>query len=82
MGTRLELAALPDWPRLLSRPVAAAYCGVTAEFFEAQCPVPAIRLGSRKLWDRPAIDRWIDGLGGTVPNQDSNLRYLEALDND
>lgn len=73
---------LPDWPRMLSRSAAAAYCGLSVTCFEQRCPVQPIRMGSRKLWDRRAIDAWLDQLGGTMPHRPSNMRYLEALDDD
>lgn len=58
---RHDLIGLPDWPRLLSAEQAAAYLGVTAPTFAAKCPVKPCRLfGSRTLYDRKALDRWVD----------------------
>lgn len=48
-------------PRLLSRRDAAAYCGVSTGLFEQAVAVPPLRcFGSKKLWDRHALDRWLD----------------------
>lgn len=52
-------------PRLLTARQAAAYCGVAEECFEQNCGLPPIRVfGNRKLWDRKALDRWLDGVSG------------------
>ncbi|MGO8867336.1 MAG: helix-turn-helix transcriptional regulator [Alphaproteobacteria bacterium] len=67
-------------PRLLSRDQAAAYCGISVSHFETHVArhVGGIKLGGRILWDRAAIDRWLDGLSsglGTFgPDQ-----FIEAL---
>ena len=53
-------------PRLLSRDLAAAYCGVTAETFEQHVRphVRPIEIGARRLWDVKALDRWLDAQSG------------------
>lgn len=56
---------LPGWPRLLDRQLAASYCGVSVNHFLLHVPVEPVRIGEKKLWDRAAIDRWLDA--GTVP---------------
>lgn len=58
-------------PRLLSRDAAAAYCGVTAETFEAHIRrhIRPVEIGARRLWDVRALDRWLDvqsGLTGAL----------------
>lgn len=73
-----DLQHLPDWPRLLSREQAAAYCGMSPPFFAAMVPVKPIRLrrvgssekGGRVLYDRRELDAWIDGLRGATPAGD------------
>lgn len=59
-----ERRALPEGmtPRLLSREEAATYCGVSPHHFEDTIgkAVSPIQVGRRVLWDREAIDRWID----------------------
>lgn len=70
-------------PRLLSRDQAAAYCGVSPNHFEDEVApkVPALQIGRRNLWDRKAIDAWLDrrsGLGDALkPIED----WLGALGN-
>jgi len=58
-------------PRLLSRDLAAEYCGVSPAHFAEHVAkeVPAIDIGRRNLWDIRALDRWLDqrsGLGQQV----------------
>jgi hypothetical protein len=55
---------LPGWERMLSRERAAAYCGVSVNHFDRECPVAPVRLGARVLYDRHRIDAWLDGLAG------------------
>lgn len=52
-------------PRLLSLRQAAAYCGVSAPTFQSHVPVmPIEKLGRRLLWDRRALDAWLDRESG------------------
>lgn len=52
-------------PRLLSRDEAAAYCGVSPNMFEEHVGVPSIKaFGARRLWDRIALDLWLDRESG------------------
>jgi hypothetical protein len=57
------MSAPSRWPRLLDRQDAAEYCGVSVNHFLTHCPVASVQLGARRLWDRAAIDGWLDGLG-------------------
>jgi hypothetical protein len=67
-------------PRLLSKRDAAAYCGVGGELFEQTVPVPAIRcFGNRKLWDKHALDRWIDRLSDNDNLPQSRPSLAERL---
>lgn len=55
-------------PRGLGREAAAQYVGVSPVKFDAliadgRMPQP-VRLDSRKVWDRRALDRAFDALGG------------------
>lgn len=62
------------WPRLLDRRGAAEYCGVSVNTFLARVPVPAVEIGTKRLWDRHAIDAWLDGgLGGNLPTSEEWL---------
>lgn len=47
-------------PRLLSRIEAARYCGISVNHFLTHVPVSPREIGAKKLWDRKAIDRWLD----------------------
>lgn len=65
---------LPGWPRLLPRELAAAYCGVSVNHFLAHVPVPSVKIGTKKLWDRAAIDHWLDGdQGDRLPTTEEML---------
>lgn len=56
-------AALPDWPRLMSEPMAAAYVSLSPNTLAEHGPKP-VKLGRRKLYDRADLDRWADRLSG------------------
>ena len=74
---KIPLERLPHWPRLLSRAQAAAYCGIGESFFDARVPVAPLSIGDRRLWDRVALDRWIDALAdASLPSS----IWLERLD--
>lgn len=67
-------------PRLLSQSQAAAYCGIGVELLKAECPVIPIKIRSRLLYDRQALDRWIDARA--VTTTESGPKYwLGQLDN-
>lgn len=52
-----------NWPRLMRRETAAAYCDMSPVQFDRQCPVPAKDQGWRGLrWDRAMLDAWIENL--------------------
>ncbi len=53
--------------RMLRLKEAAAYCGIPLSRFQGICPVPPIKITSSSLWDRKALDGWLDTLlaGGT-----------------
>lgn len=58
----------PDWPRGLSRPLAAAYVGVSESTFdkmvrERLMPKPKL-IFSRLVWDRVAVDQYFEALPG------------------
>lgn len=69
MTLRRDTSALPGWPRLLTLELAAAYCAVSPNAFEADIgrlwpqPVEGLR---RKAWDRAALDQAIDTLPGAA----------------
>lgn len=68
-----RLSELPHWPRLLSADEAAAYVGVSRNTFLEHVgdPWPApIPFGRRKLFDRLAIDRAVDGIETTTKGRE------------
>lgn len=67
-------------PRLLSQAEAAAYCGIGVELLKAECPVIPIKIRSRVLYDRQALDRWIDARAVTTP-ESGQKHWLGQLDN-
>jgi hypothetical protein len=54
---------LPDWPRLLSEPLAARYLSIGCTFLRERGPKPR-KLGRRTLYDRRDLDLWADVLSG------------------
>lgn len=51
------------WPGLMLRETAAAYCDMTPDQFDRQCPVAPVDQGWRGLrWKRSQLDRWIENL--------------------
>lgn len=71
-------------PRLLSREQAAAYVGLSPGAFTVRIAgkVSALRLGKRILWDRRALDAYLDRLSGLTPAEKTDDEWLEALDAD
>lgn len=59
----MQREALPDWPRLMAAPLAAAYIGLSETTLRAVGPRPR-EVGKRRLYDRIDLDRWADRLGG------------------
>ena len=60
---------MPHWPRRMQAPLAAAYMGVSVTKFlrmvEAGVYPKGIHDGGNTLWDRNALDRWIDQWAGS-----------------
>lgn len=69
---------LPQWPRLLRPTLAAAYIGVSPGLLR-QLELPTVKVRSLRLYDRDALDRWIDSLDTNAPATeiDSYLSRLE-----
>jgi hypothetical protein len=70
-------------PRMLTKELAAAYCGVSSQTFSAICPVAPIAMGKGdRLWryDIRQLDRWIDGLGGRGEHRETD--WLAEMDRD
>lgn len=63
------ISNLPNWPRLLSEPQAAAYVGVSLETFRGMVKngiYTQRREGKRVLYDRRLIDRVEDQRSGLL----------------
>lgn len=71
-------------PRLLSREAAAEYVGVVGGTFDKHVVghVKPVEIGTRKLWDRKALDRWLDERSGLVEALRPIEEYLDGLGND
>lgn len=71
-------------PRLLSRKQAAAYVGLSASAFTVRVArkVPGLKFGARILWDRRALDGYLDRLSGLSAPSKSVDEWMEALDAD
>jgi excisionase family DNA binding protein len=64
--------ALPHWPRILRREMAAAYLGVSASYLEklvkaGTVPGPLPLGDNVRGWDRQDLDAAIDRLKGHAP---------------
>jgi len=65
--TRIE--RIPDWPAMMLRKTAAAYCELSEAAFEREIasgvlPMPVI-LGGKPHWHRDQIDEHLANLAGT-----------------
>lgn len=79
MGGEAARCLLPDWPRLMDEPMAAAYLSIGTTTLRADGPAPK-RKGRRVLYDRHDLDRWADRLGGQpldVREQQEEAREVE-----
>lgn len=54
---------LPGWPRLLSVELAAAYIGQSPNVLD-RLGITFHKVGSRRMYDRADLDRWVDDLAG------------------
>jgi hypothetical protein len=75
----IERERLPDWPRLMREPMAAAYLSIGISTLRERGPTPK-RDGRSRLYDRKDLDRWADALGGqplTVDEQRAESREVE-----
>lgn len=83
----MERVALPDWPRLMSEPLAAEYLSIGVTTLRQRGPKPK-RHGKRRLYDRRDLDRWADGLDGqpldagelVAESKELERRFLEKHD--
>jgi len=61
-NAKLKPSDLPDWPRLMRLPVAAAYCSVSQTHFLSNFTIAPLRIGGAVLWDRAELDIYISNL--------------------
>lgn len=59
---------IPDWPRMMRRALAAAYCDLTSGAFEREVatgklPMP-VKLAGEDRWSRDDLDAALDTLMG------------------
>lgn len=59
--------ALPDWPRLMPEPMAAAYLQIGTTTLRERGPAPK-RIGRAVRYHRADLDRWADTLDGEPLN--------------
>jgi hypothetical protein len=66
--------------RGLSLDEAAEYCGVSGNTLTRHGP-PGIKIGERKVYDRRALDRWLDQLAGSSQTAEDapNEALMEAI---
>ena len=88
-GPAAMQSRLPDWPRLMSLALASAYFGVCDRTFRSLGIAPR-RIGRRVLWDRHDLDRFADGMAGSLPrsrdpaagSRAMERRFFERLKNE
>lgn len=76
-------ATAPDWPRMMRRPTAAAYCDMRIPDFEREVlagrlPQP-VDLGGEERWSRVRLDEALDRLTGEAPPAPADWRREQPL---
>jgi len=77
----------PDWPRLMRRATAAAYCDMAASEFEREVaagrlPMPAT-IGGAERWSRLQIDEALERMTGDgIPDWRRNQPLYQHGDSD
>jgi hypothetical protein len=74
--------AAPDWPRMMRRATAAAYCDMKLDEFEREVgvtlPVPVL-LGGEERWSRAQLDAALDRLTGDAqPDWRANANLYQG----
>ena len=63
------MKSIPDWPRMMRRSTAAAYCDLTPSEFEREVAsgrLPAgVKLGNSNHWCRIALDHHLSRITGS-----------------
>jgi predicted DNA-binding transcriptional regulator AlpA len=78
----MATAALPSWPAMMRRALAARYCDLSAAEFEREVnegrlPMP-IMLGKSEHWSRRKLDEALEALHGGVIDWRSELGLNDA----
>jgi hypothetical protein len=72
--------------RLMQLERAADYCDVPPGVFLKHCPIKPGKIGRYKVWDRVALDLWIESwdkpLALTIAGVDDEEEMLRLLDDD
>lgn len=60
------MSALPHWPAMMRRPLAARYCDLSVAEFEREIaagrlPMP-VKLGNHEHWNKRQLDEWLERL--------------------
>jgi len=60
----IDIQYLPQWPRLMTRELAAAYCSISPNSFDNHIAshLPPIRMGRSLRYDRLQIDKYLEKL--------------------
>lgn len=85
MPRRLAPAEMPGWPRRMGAALAAAYLGISPTKFlagvrESRYP-EGEGDGGNRLWDRLALDAYVDGLPGKRPASEGDDPVMERIRN-
>ena len=74
-----NLARLPGWPRMMSRDLAATYCGVSVNNLERVFGVEPVRVNAKRvLFDRRDLDAAIERLKGKGFDGDPIMGAINA----
>lgn len=69
MPRKLSASEMPNWPAAMQQKMAAAYCGLSVDYFVASCPIEPIKIFKQgekstgtKRYIKTALDRWLNSL--------------------
>jgi predicted DNA-binding transcriptional regulator AlpA len=73
---------LPHWPAMLSRQLAAGYCGLSVAAFEREVtagrlPLP-VKLGNRELWNKAKVDAALERIASGEDDWEARLNLYAA----
>ncbi len=65
-------SAMPHWPAMMLRPMAASYCSLSAAEFEREIadgrlPMP-VKLGNKEHWSKRKMDEALERIAGGSAN--------------